>query len=356
MKITRYKVHVADLPLVHGYTIARKTITTTVNVLLELATDTGLTGWGCAAPSDDVTGETTDMSEAALRGALRPFVDGIDVPADPASIAETALGLVPECPAARAAVDIALWDLAAQAAGQPLARYWGGEPGRIDTSVTIGICSTDQTLSEARDWLAKGFHILKVKTGSDVEADIERMRLLYEEIPQGTVVRVDANQGYSLEDARRFLSATSGLGIEMMEQPLPQQDIDGMAKLTAESDVPVVADESVLSLADCRRVVDRRAAHGINIKLMKCGGPSVARMMHDYAHANGVSLMLGCNDESRISIAAGLHLARAMPGLKYADLDGHMDLAGDPATGGFSEVDGVINTSADPGLGVTVVT
>ena len=140
----------------------------------------------------------------------------------------------------------------------------------------------------------------------------------------------------------------------MIEQPLVKQDLAGLAKLTQISSVPIVADESADSIKGCKQVVDQRAAHGINIKLMKCGGTSAARVIHDYAHAAGMTLMLGCNDETRISIAAALHLVQTMPGLIYADLDGHMDLAEDPACGGFEIRDGFMHVSDRPGLGVTV--
>jgi L-alanine-DL-glutamate epimerase-like enolase superfamily enzyme len=168
------------------------------------------------------------------------------------------------------------------------------------------------------------------------------------------VLRVDGNQGYSLEDARVLLRTTDDLDIEMLEQPLNASDLDGMSALRGESRVPIVADEAAGTIDECEKIVERSAAHGINIKLMKCGGPSAARTIHDRAHADGLSLMLGCNDETRISIAAAAHLALAMPGLKYADLDGHMDLVRDPASGGFEMRDGCLHVSEQPGLGVEV--
>ena len=142
--------------------------------------------------------------------------------------------------------------------------------------------------------------------------------------------------------------------IEMFEQPVPQADLAVLATLTSESCVPIVADESAGTVAECVEVVDRNAAHGVNIKLMKCGGPTPARFIHDYAHSAGLSLMLGCNDETRISIAAGVHLAQSMPGVRFADLDGHMDLASDPSSGGFEIVGGCLVLSDKPGLGTEI--
>ena len=354
VKVCNYDASMVTLPLVAGYRIAGHTITSTNNFIVKLESDTGLVGHGCAAPAVDVTGESGDMCIDALQGPLQDRLDSADVPDDPSEIALDAIRQLPNCPAACAAIDMALWDLAAQKAQQPLFRYWGGTSASFATSVTIGICDVEQTLDEARQWLARGFDILKVKIGDNIDADIERLSKLREQLGAGFVIRVDANQGYDLARAQQLLRETANLGLEMIEQPLEQHDLDGLAQLTEKSSVPIVADESADSIEGCKQVVDQRAAHGINIKLMKCGGPSAARVIHDYAHAAGITLMLGCNDETRISIAAALHLAQTMPGLAYADLDGHMDLAEDPVTGGFEIRDGVMYLSERPGLGVTM--
>ena len=353
VKICNYDASKVTLPLIEGYRIAGHTITSTNNFIVTLESDTGLVGLGCAAPAVEVTGESDDMCFNALQGQLQDRINGADVADDPSHIALDAIRQLPKCPAACAAIDIALWDLAAQKAQQPLFRYWGGASAPIATSVTIGICDVEQTLAEARQWLARGFNILKVKIGDNIDADIERLTRLREQLGAGCVIRVDANQGYDLAGARRLLRETANLGLEMIEQPLQQHDLDDMAQLTGKSSVPIIADESADSIEGCKQVVDRRAAHGINIKLMKCGGPSAARVIHDYAHAAGLTLMFGCNDETRISIAAALHLAQTMPGLVYIDLDGHMDLAEDPVSGGFEIRDGAMHLSERPGLGVT---
>ena len=249
---------------------------------------------------------------------------------------------------------MAIWDLIGQKQGKPLVELWGGRRRPVPTSVTIGICSAEQTLREAHDWLARGFLVLKIKIGEDLELDIDRLSRLRRAAGPGVVIRVDANQGYDLTGARRLLTQTEDLDIEMFEQPLPQADIGGLAELSRDSRVPIVADESAGSIAQCERVIEKRAAHGVNIKLMKCGGPTAARQIHDTAYAAGMSVMLGCNDETRISIAAGVHLAQSMAGLEYADLDGHMDLATDPSRGGFRIEQGMLLLDDKPGLGVEV--
>lgn len=352
MRVASYLAKKVELPLVQGYRITGKTIDVVNNFLVRIESDSGIAGYGCAAPSGEVTGETDEMCHAALNGPLVDMVASITIPADPSTLAATAFELAPDCPAARAAVDMALWDVVARSVSQPLVRYWGGTPLPVATSVTIGICDVQQTLREASDWLDLGYRVLKVKIGEDLAVDLKRLRKLRAAVGSNIVIRVDANQGYDLDGARRLLEETADLDIEMFEQPLEKFDLDGLADLTATSRVPIIADESAGSMAECAEVVSRHAAHGLNIKLMKCGGPSAARHIHDNAHASGLSIMLGCNDETRISIAAAIHLAQSMPGLKYADLDGHMDLAMDPSSGGFEIRDGLLHLLNRPGLGI----
>ena len=351
MIITSFEAKTIDLPLVEGYRITGRTITSCQNHLVKLEAD-GFTGVGSASPSGEITGEDDSMCIAALQNELAELTIGYELDLGVKPWSDLAFKSAPTSPAARAAVDMALWDLLGKKAGVPLVELWGGMPQAIPTSVTIGICDVEQTLSEAAAWLSKGYVVIKVKIGEDLDADVERLRRLRELVGRDIRIRVDANQGYDLDGARRLLVETAALDIEMFEQPLAQRDLDGQAILTKESSVPIIADESAGSLAECIEVVDRRAAHGVNIKMMKCGGPTIARYIHDYAHSAGLSLMLGCNDETRISIAAGVHLAQSMPGLLYADLDGHMDLASDPATGGFDIVDGCMRLSDRPGLGI----
>lgn len=355
MRVRSYRCIERSLALIEGYRIAGHSINSATNFIVRIETDSGIVGHGCAAPAEEVTGETDALCHEVLEGVLRGHIENARLVSDPSDLALKLLALAPGAPAACAAVDIALWDIAAQAAGKPLVDVLGERRRPLPTSVTIGICGVEQALAEADDWIKKGFHVLKVKTGERVTDDIERLRRLRMHCGSDVVLRVDANQGYSLVDARHFLQATKDLDLEFLEQPLDAADLEGSARLTAESDIPVIADESAVSVADAERVIERGAASGINIKLMKCGGLSAARRIHDHARAAGLSVMLGCNDESRISIAAALHFSLAMPSVQYVDLDGHMDLADDPASGGFSISDGIMQLHDAAGLGINVL-
>ena len=354
MKIRAYEIKEFDLPLHEGYRIAGQTINFVRNVLVRVGSDSGLTGYGSAAPANNEGGESDESCLAALDGPLRGVALDAEISPDPSLRCDAAMRAAPLAPAARAALDMALWDLAARAADLPLVRFWGGEVAPLPTSVTIGVCGVEETLAQARSWTEQGFFVLKIKIGEDVALDVERLQKLRDQVGSQVVMRVDGNQGYNLDEARRLLADTQNLNLEMLEQPVAAGDLDALATLRRESQVPIVADEAAGTVEESAVIVDRKAAHGINIKLMKCGGPSAARTIHDYAHAAGLSLMLGCNDETRISIAAAAHLSVALPGVIYADLDGHMDLVGDPSSAGFEALDGCLHLLERPGLGVDV--
>lgn len=354
MNVKSYQCIERSLALVEGYRIAGHSIDTATNFIVRIETATGIVGYGCAAPAEEVTGESDALCHEVLDGVLRRHIEKATIDDDPSDLALKLLALAPGAPAACAAVDIALWDIAARAAGKPLVELLGSVRPAMPTSVTIGICTAEQALEEADSWIAKGFRVLKIKTGENVDDDIDRLRRLRAHCGNDVVLRVDANRGYTLADARRFVQQTSALDIEFLEQPLAADDLAGAAALAGESGIPILADESVVSIADAERVIRGAAATGINIKLMKCGGLSAARIIHRHAHAAGLSVMLGCNDETRISIAAALHFSLAMPGVRYIDLDGHMDLADDPASGGFDIDNGIMQLQNAPGLGVNV--
>lgn len=354
MRVRSFQCAERSLSLIEGYRIAGHSINAASNFIVRIETDNGIVGYGCAAPAEEVTGETGTLCHEVLDGVLQSHVRNATLEADPSDLVLKLLALAPGAPAACAAVDIALWDIASQAAGKPLAEVLGRLRPPMSTSVTIGICDAQQTLMEADSWIEKGFRVLKIKTGENVADDIVRLRQLRAHCGKHVELRVDANRGYTLAEARSFLQQTSDLDIEFLEQPLAADDLAGSATLTAESEIPVLADESVVSIADAERVIRQSAASGINIKLMKCGGLSAARRIHDHARAAGLSVMLGCNDESRISIAAALHFSLAMPGVRYIDLDGHMDLADDPASDGFDIDNGIMQLHNTPGLGVNV--
>jgi L-alanine-DL-glutamate epimerase-like enolase superfamily enzyme len=337
-----------------GYRIAGRAFVSAFNVILKVSTGDGRTGFGCAAPAEEVTGESDADCRAALDDRLLPLLRESDAGLVE-EVARRARAAAPRAPAARAAVEMALLDLESRRAGAPLARVLGLRRGRIPTSMTLGVAPPDESLERARRYVADGFRILKVKVGEDWEQDVDLIRTLRSALGPAITIRADANGGYTEADALRFLRALPAGSIELLEQPVAPQDLAAMGRVAAAHEVPIMADEPVRDAADAARVAACRAAGLVNIKLMKSGGLLEARGVAAVCGRSGLRAMIGCMDESRIGIAAGLHFALAEPVVDRADLDGHLDLVDDVARGGFRIDRGVMTPRFDqPGLGVEV--
>ena len=352
MKITRIRTWKEDLELTRPYTIAYETISAVENLFISVEGPNGLTGLGAASPAPEVTGETLEACQAALE-SLPPLLKDHDIRELNRLIFQIGRKLA-ATPAALAAVDIALHDLAAQCLGLPLAKLLGQVHTSLPTSITIGIMPLDETLAEAEEYHGRGFTILKVKTGHNVEADMERLLKLHEAFPD-MKIRVDANQGYSPDDQIRFFK-TVGHCVEFSEQPLPAGHIEQMQALPKAVRLTAAADESLLTPAHVPALLQSPRPFGIfNIKLMKCGGVAPGMNIARMAHFAGIDLMWGCMDESIVSISAALHAALASPATRYLDLDGSLDLARDIVTGGFILENGNLSITDKPGLGVEIL-
>ncbi len=352
MRITEIHTSVEEFQLARPYTIAFRSVDDVQMNFVRLKTDGGLTGIGCASPESMVTGETREACSAALEAGALSWLEGRDPRTLPALCRELDARL-PGAPAARAAVDIALHDLLAQYLGVPLVEMLGRAHQSLPTSITIGIKPVDETVTEADEYVGRGFKILKIKLGHSLDEDLARLARLRERIGKDIRVRVDPNQGYSADELNAFVERTSQLDIEFLEQPMAADDIDAMRALPEHVRARLAADETLLDAHDALTLIEPPRACGIfNIKLMKCGGIHAARRIADIADSAGIELMWGCMDESIVSISAALHAALASPATRYLDLDGSLDLARDVVDGGFVLEDGYMRTTDLPGLGV----
>ena len=352
MKIKSITSWSADLGNTKPYTIAFKTVDEVNNAFVEITLDNGVTGIGSGNPSEYVTGESFAQCKDALQEKNISFLVGRDI-REISQLAFDVWQKFPKNPAARAALDIALYDAFTKFLGVPLVKYLGQKIQSLPTSNTIGIKNVQDTLKEAQEYGERGFKVLKVKLGIDLEEDIERMVKLREKFGKKFVIRIDANQGYTSEKTIEFYKRTKQLDIELIEQPLPAKEIDAMKKLPDEIRQVIAADESLLTPKSALELVKPPRASGIfNIKLMKCGGVSQALKIADIGAQEGVELFWGCNDESIVSITAALHAAFSCANTKYIDLDGSLDLARDVVKGGFILKDGIMYCSDKPGLGV----
>ena len=335
--------------------IAYETIDSVKNVFVELELYNGIKGLGSGSPAEFVTGENIDSCNSILKSEAKEILDKRNIE-DVELICDDLKNRWSGNPAARTAVDIALYDALSKLKGVPLAQLLGKVHESFYTSITIGIKSIESALEEADDYVSQGFRILKVKTGSDVSFDIELIRKLREKIGKHILIRVDANQGYQIEDLSRFFQMTINDNVEFIEQPLHSDHDIKMDNLPRELRKICAADESLHSPKDAERLAQEPNKFGIyNIKLMKCGGINPSLKIASLAHSAGIDLMWGCMDESIISISAALHAAMACKATKYIDLDGSFDLAKDLVSGGFNLKDGKMFINDNPGIGVKML-
>ena len=351
MKISHVRHRRHDLTLAEPYTIAYETIDRATNLVLELHTPDGRhVGYGCAAPDPEVTGEDGDAVEACIREVIEPYLRGQEAFAYARIIRD--LRDDPRVgPSALCMVDTALHDLMARYAELPLYELLGGFRHEIATSVTVGILPVDETLERVRDYWARGFRIVKVKGGSSLGGDVEKLTLIRELYPALTL-RFDGNQGYTEAQAIDFAARVRPLDIEIFEQPIAVRDEPGLGKVTDGTHLPVMADESLKTLTDAFRLAQHGRVDMVNIKLQKVGGLQEGLAINSVAQSAGMEAMGGCLDECSMGIAAGLHFALSRPNIAYADLDGHLDLVTDPYAGLFTLEGGVLRPGRGFGIGM----
>lgn len=260
-------------------------------------------------------------------------------------------------PVARAGVETAILDALARIAGTPLRTLLGGALGdgttTLETDVTVAIAEPAKMATLARQWWGRGFRFLKVKVGKDVDADARALEAIGRAAP-GARLRVDANGGYSAGDAIALARECQrmGLVVECWEQPCGAEDLDGMAEVAAAVAAPVIADESVRRFEDLADIVSRGCAGGVNLKLAKLGGLLAAYRTGVEAQSRGLALMVGGMVETRLGMTAAAHLACALGGVAFVDLDTAWLLADDPYDGGYLADGPRYTMPQDAGLGI----
>lgn len=326
-----------DLKLHRPFTISRGTQHYAYNVCVQLG-DGDINGLGEAAPSEHY-GEIQRTVLAVLE-YLQPVLG--DVPLALAALHEAMEHAIHLNPAAKAAVDMAAYDLLGKRAGIPVYTLLGLDPQRTPlTSYTIGIDTPEDMADKARE--AAAYPILKVKVGTG--NDVQNLKAIREARPDATI-RVDANEAWTAKEAVASIERITPFDIEFVEQPVSGPDLEGLGHVRDAVSIPVIADESCIVPADVPRVA--AYVDGINIKLMKCGGIYPALQMIHLARAHNLAVMMGCMIESSLSITAAAQLS---PLLDYADLDGHVLIDDDPYVGVTIE-DGRLILPDAPGLGV----
>jgi len=349
MKILNVEIIRLSLKLKYPYTIAYHYFDQADHIFIRI--DTGrLSGWGCMAPDPFVTGEVVEKIYPEVLDQLPALLVGCD-PFRRAKISTAIKKAFPLYPGLWAAVDMALWDLMGKQADLPVWKMLGGYRSRIETSITIGITSLAETLEQAEDFYNRGFRILKIKGGLHFEEDAERLIRIYQRWGDRFRLRFDANQGYSRDQTLEFLDRIKNIPLELLEQPTSKDDSPSLGAIKWKSAVPLMADESLLSLIDAFKLARKGLVDMLNIKLMKVGGITEAIQVDSVARSAKIKVMVGCMDESALGISAGLHFALSRKNILYADLDGHLDILDDPAEGTIRLHKGFLFPGDLPGLG-----
>lgn len=319
MGIQQIEVYSVTLSYREPFRIAPGTSTESHNIIVKIITDYDVVGWGESSPSQRVTDETSDTVLRTLE-KIAPKIIG-NCPLRIEYDVEVMDSIVKHNSAAKAAIDIALHDILGKTCRKPLFMLMGGYRTQVLTDITLSIKSPKEMAKDAAEAVKNGFKALKIKVGVNPAEDVERIMQIREAVGNDIELRIDANQGWSVQQAIEVLNKIAKFNIQFVEQPVPAEDIKGLANVRKNSSIPIMADESIHSPEDAIRLIQAEAVDLINIKLMKAGGILKARKIANVAEAAGIRCMIGCMGESEIGIAAGAHFAAATRNIKYADLD-----------------------------------
>ena len=355
MKIQQIKVGIVEAPLITPFKTALRTVHNIRNISVKITSDDGQVGIGEAAPTHVITGETMQSIQYAIEEVIAPSITGIDIE-ELATICERIDQCLYKNTSAKAAVEMAVYDLWAKKYSAPLYKLLGGYRNELTTDITISVNDSDEMVKDSLDAVERGFSILKVKVGKDPAGDTKRVLDIRKAVGTNVILRVDANQGWTAKEAVRIIGQLEDKDaqIELVEQPVHYSDIRGMEYVTNHTQTNILADESVFSPREALELIERRAADLINIKLMKTGGISKAQQICNIAQASGIECMIGCMLETKISVSAAAHFAAANKNITLVDLDGPSLCVKDPIEGGPIFEGESIQMIDKPGLGFLI--
>ncbi|URZ02563.1 dipeptide epimerase [Clostridium felsineum] len=342
-----------SVPLKKPFKTAVRSVNSVDDVIVKIVTDTGSVGFGSAASTALVTGDTTESIKGAIENYIKKSIVGMDIENLEAIFIKLDNSIVGNT-SAKAAVDIALYDLYGQIYKAPLYKLLGGFRKKLKTDITISVNSPEEMARDSIEAIKLGYKTLKIKVGKDSRLDMDRMRAIRKAVGYEINLRIDANQGWQPKEAIRTLNELyeEGLRVELVEQPVKAWDLEGLKLVTDNVSIPVMADESVFSPKDAAKVMEMRAADLINIKLMKTGGIHNALKVCSLAEVYGMECMLGCMLEGKVSVTAAVHLAAAKSVITKIDLDGPVLCSRDDVLGGASYDNSNIALTEGYGLGI----
>ncbi len=354
MNIERIELYAYSIPM-KPFIISLGTLYEAKNILVKIFTEEGITGWGEGSPFPMIVGETQESDLALARDFSRLLLskNALDVKGCMKLIND----FVPNNPTVKSAFDMALYDVASQHAGIPLYKFLKGEKKVLHTDHTVSIGTPAEMVDAALKLKARGVTILKLKVGSAKKPaeDIDRVKAVRAAVGDEIPMRLDANQGWSRENAIEILNALQHEGIQFCEQPVKHYDYDGLKQISLAVTVPVMADESCFYSYHAKYIAENNICPHINIKLAKSGGILEAIEIANITRDNGITCMLGGMIESRLALTANAHFACAYEHIRFYDLDYCFNHHIDPVVNGVEVINACeIHLPDLPGIGATV--
>lgn len=342
------------IPLKTPFVTALRRVEAMDELMVFIETDDGRTGHGEAPPTAAITGDTIESMTAAMQ-IMAPMLVGRSIDEDFATIINLLHNSIPGCTSGKAALEIALYDLWAQSRNEPLFRALGGASPHLRTGLTVSIGSIEKMVGDAVKAVNSGFDHLKIKVGHNAGEDVERLSAIRAAVGPEVVISIDANQGWSADEAIAAMNKleNAGLKFDYLEQPVKAGDLEGLRSIRRAITTPVLADEAVFSPEDALRLLEYGAADFINIKLMKSAGISRALRIAQVAAEYRTQCMIGVMLEGPVSVSAAASFAASRPEIiTRFDLDGPSLASVNPMRGGAKFAGPDIFLSEQPGLGI----
>lgn len=354
LTITKIDLYKLFIPLKEPFIISLGPLYNAESVVVRMETDAGITGWGECSPFMSINGESADTGLAVGR-----YFEKALLGTDPLAIGDRIADMdriIYGNKSIKSAFDMALYDIAARHAGQPLYRFLGGKKDKeIATDYTVSVGTPEKMAADALKIKEQGFPVIKVKIGKGGAQDVERIRAIREAVGNEIPLRVDANQGWNKEEAIETLKALTPFNIQHCEEPIPRWAFMELPDIKAQSPILMMADESCCDQHDVQRLIKMDACDRINIKLGKSGGIYNALQMIRLAETAGMEIQIGAFLESRLAMTAFAHLALCSPNIIYFDFDTALMFSEDPVEGGMIYKEkGIIEVPDTPGIGAVI--
>lgn len=322
MKIKKYEIGLINIKLNKPFITALRRVDSVESIILTVETDDGIVGYGSATETKVITGDTKESIIDSIKIILNKL-EGVELINESDTFFKVINRAVIGNTSGKAAVDMSIYDLLSKNAKMPLYEFLGGKKKSIKTDLTISMQDPDIMLKDSLEAYDKGFRILKIKLGDNINEDFKRLDKIYKGLGNTVSYRIDANQGWNAEDSIKIIKEMErkGMNIELVEQPVHYKDIFGLKYVTDNVNTPILADESVFSYEEAVKIIEMKAADKINIKLMKTGGIYNAIKIAKLAKEKNIDCMIGSMMESPISINAALNFALAYDKINMYDMD-----------------------------------